>query len=130
MILLLAGNITTTNLLTNAIWSFEEQGIIENVRSGDVNRKKAIEEVLRYRSPIQEIQHVVREDIELGGQQIEAGEIVNIWVGAANRDPEVFDDPESFRPEAHGLEPVIMRGNGRQRWAGFFKYIIRAGILT
>ncbi|MFC6723231.1 cytochrome P450 [Halobium palmae] len=99
MILLLAGNITTTNLLTNAVWCFEEQGIMEAVRSGDIDRKKAIEEVLRYRSPIQEIQRVASENVELGGQQIEAGEVVNVWVGAANRDPEIFDEPETFRPE-------------------------------
>ncbi|RJT01470.1 cytochrome P450 [Halococcus sp. IIIV-5B] len=99
MILLLAGNITTTNLLTNAIWSFEEQGITEAVRSGDIDRKRAIEEVLRYRSPIQEIQRVTTEPVELGGHEIETGEIVNVWVGAANRDPEVFDDPDAFRPE-------------------------------
>ncbi|WP_135828898.1 cytochrome P450 [Halorussus halobius] len=99
MILLLAGNITTTNLLTNAIWTFEEQGITEDVGSGDVDRKKAIEEVLRYRSPVQEIQRIASEDAQLGGQQVEAGDVVNVWVGAANRDPEVFDDPETFRPE-------------------------------
>ncbi|MCU4802717.1 cytochrome P450 [Halobacteria archaeon HArc-gm2] len=99
MILLLAGNITTTNLLTNAIWCFQEQGIVEDVRSGDIDRKQAIEEVLRYRSPIQEIQRVTSEDVTLGETQIEAGEVVNVWVGAANRDPEVFDDPETFRPE-------------------------------
>ncbi|MFC6825780.1 cytochrome P450 [Halopelagius fulvigenes] len=99
MILLLAGNITTTNLLTNAIWCFEEQGITEAVASGEIDHKKAIEEVLRYRSPIQEVQRVAVEDVELSGQQIEAGEVVNVWVGAANRDPEVFDGPEAFRPE-------------------------------
>lgn len=99
MILLLAGNITTTNLLTNAIWCFQEQGIMGDIRTGDIDRKKAIEEVLRYRSPIQEIQRVTSEDVELGGRQIAAGEVVNVWVGAANRDPEIFDDPETFRPE-------------------------------
>ncbi|REA01690.1 cytochrome P450 [Haloferax sp. Atlit-6N] len=99
MILLLAGNITTTNLLTNAIWCFEEQGLTEAVRSGEVSRKKAIEEVLRYRSPIQEIQRIASEDVEVGGKHISAGEVVNVWVGAANRDPAVFDDPETFRPE-------------------------------
>lgn len=99
MILLLAGNITTTNLLTNAIWCFEEQGVTDAVRSGDIDRKKAIEEVLRYRSPIQEIQRIALEDVELSGQRIEAGEVVNVWVGAANRDPAVFDEPETFRPE-------------------------------
>ena len=42
---------------------------------------------------------MVTENVELGGHRIEAGEIVNVWVGAANRDPEIFDEPDMFRPE-------------------------------
>lgn len=99
MLLLLAGNITTTNLLTNALWCFEEQEIIEAIRAGEINRKKAIEEVLRYRSPIQSLDRIAVEDIELNGQQIQAGEILTLWLGSANRDSKVFDTPEEFRPE-------------------------------
>lgn len=100
-LLLLAGNITTTNLLTNAIWCFEEQGITEAIRTGDVDHETAIEEVLRYRSPIQSLKRVAVEDVEVNGQQIQAGEVVTLWVGSANRDSEIFDTPEEFRPERH-----------------------------
>lgn len=99
MLLLLAGNITTTNLLTNAIWCFEEQGTTEAIRTGDVDHEKAIEEVLRYRSPIQSLKRIAVEDVELNDQQIQAGEVVTLWLGSANRDPEIFDAPEEFRPE-------------------------------
>lgn len=99
MLLLLAGNITTTNLLTNALWCFEEQEITEAIRSGEIDRKKAIEEVLRYRSPIQSLERVAVEDVTLNGQQIQAGEVITLWLGSANRDPEIFDAPEAFRPE-------------------------------
>ncbi len=99
MLLLIAGNITTTNLLTNALWCFEEQGITDAIRTGDIDRKKAIEEVLRYRSPIQSLERVAVEDVELNGQQIQEGDVVTGWLGAANRDPERFDAPEAFRPE-------------------------------
>lgn len=98
MLLLLAGNITTTNLLTNALWCFEEQGITDAVQTGEVDREKAIEEVLRYRSPIQELNRIATEDTELGGQQIQAGDVMTLWLGSANRDPEIFDAPEEFRP--------------------------------
>lgn len=99
MLLLLAGNITTTNLLTNALWCFEEQGITEAIRAEEIDRKKAIEEVLRYRSPIQSLDRIAVEDVELNGQQIQAGEIITLWLGSANRDPEIFDAPEEFRPD-------------------------------
>jgi cytochrome P450 len=98
-LLLLAGNITTTNLLTNAIWCFEERGITDAIRTGDIDHETAIEEVLRYRSPIQSLKRIAVEDVELNGQQIQAGEIVTLWLGSANRDPEVFDAPDEFRPE-------------------------------
>ncbi|ELZ05936.1 cytochrome P450 [Natrialba asiatica DSM 12278] len=99
ILLLLAGNITTTNLLTNAIWSLEEQGLTDTVRTGEIGRKQAIEEVLRYRSPVQSLTRIAIADIELNGKQIQAGDVVTLWLGAANRDPEVFDAPEEFRPE-------------------------------
>lgn len=101
MLLLLAGNITTTNLLTNAIWSVEEAGVTDAIRTGAVDRQRAIEEVLRYRSPIQSLKRIAVTDVELGGQRIETGDVVTLWLGAANRDPDVFDAPEAFRPERH-----------------------------
>ncbi len=99
MLLLIAGNITTTNLITNAIWCFHEQGVMDGVRSGDIDRKQAIEEVLRYRSPVQSLRRVATRDIELGGKPIEKGDVVTTWMGSANRDPDVFDAPTEFRPE-------------------------------
>ncbi|WP_408956708.1 cytochrome P450 [Natrinema sp. 74] len=99
MLLLLAGNITTTNLLTNAVWCFEEQGLMDAIRTGEIDRKNAIEEVLRYRSPVQSVRRIAAEDVELNGHHIQSGAIVTVWLGSANRDPEVFDAPESFRPE-------------------------------
>lgn len=99
MLLLIAGNITTTNLLTNAIWTFEEQGVTNRVQTGDISRQQAIEEVLRYRSPIQSLNRIAVEDVKLNSQQIQAGDVMTLWLGAANRDPEIFDAPEEFRPE-------------------------------
>ncbi|ELZ05696.1 cytochrome P450 [Natrialba asiatica DSM 12278] len=99
MLLLLAGNITTTNLLTNAIWSLEEQELTDAVRTGEINHNQAIEEVLRYRSPIQSLKRIAVADVELNGRHIQAGDVVTLWLGAANRDSETFDSPEEFRPE-------------------------------
>lgn len=111
ILLLLAGNVTTTNLITNAIWSFDEQNITEAVRTGDIDRQSAIEEVLRYRSPVQALRRVAVDDVEIGGQQIQKGDIVTPWLGAANRDPDVFEAPDEFRPE-RSPNPHIAFGKG------------------
>ncbi len=99
ILLLIAGNITTTNLITNAIWSFAEQDILDAVASGAIDREAAIEEALRFRSPVQAMSRVATEDTKLGGEEIEAGERVTAWIGSANRDASVFDAPDEFRPE-------------------------------
>jgi cytochrome P450 len=53
-----------------------------------------VEELLRYDPPVQLSARVALEDAEVAGQRIRAGEIVMLLLGAANRDPEVFADPE------------------------------------
>lgn len=98
IILLIAGNITTTNLLTNAVWSFHEHGILDDVQTGTVPLRPAVEEVLRYRSPLHSVDRVARRDIELGRETIEAGDYVVAWLGSANRDGRHFDTPDEFDP--------------------------------
>lgn len=110
-LLLIAGNITTTNLITNAIWCFDEQNVTDAVRTGEIDRTRAIEEVLRYRSPVQELSRIATEDVEIGGKQIEAGDRIGVWVGSANRDPDVFDTPSEFRPE-RSPNPHMAFGKG------------------
>ncbi|RRJ28018.1 cytochrome P450 [Halocatena pleomorpha] len=111
ILLLIAGNVTTTNLITNAVWCFEEHDVTERIRAGEIDRAQAIEEVLRYRSPVQMVRRVATEDVELGGRQITAGERVTPWVGSANRDPEMFDAPAAFRPERRP-NPHLAFGRG------------------
>ncbi|WP_245998722.1 cytochrome P450 family protein [Halalkalicoccus subterraneus] len=82
ILLLLAGNITTTNLLTNTIWSLEEAGITNDVRTGTVNREQAIEAALRYRSPIQSLKRIATEDVKLNDQHIQTGDVLTLCLGA------------------------------------------------
>lgn len=111
ILLLIAGNITTTNLITNAIWSFAEQGILNDVASGIIDREQAVEEVLRFRSPVQAMSRVTTEDTELDGTEIDAGERVTAWIGSANRDESVFDSPDEFQPERSPNRHIAF-GNG------------------
>ncbi len=56
----------------------------------------AIEEMLRWTSPVIYMRRTATADTELGGRQIEAGQKVVMYYGAANRDPRAFDEPERF----------------------------------
>ena len=56
----------------------------------------AIDELLRYDSPVQLNGRCAREGVELGGKRIRAGDVVISVIGAANRDPEVFENPDAL----------------------------------
>ncbi len=96
-LLLIAGNETTTNLLTNAVLSLEEAPDQRRQLLQDMSvLPGAIEETLRYRSPVQSMFRSPTREVELGGQLIPADAPVVAWIGSANRDGSVFDDPDEF----------------------------------
>jgi len=96
-LLLLAGSETTTNLICNAIICFaENRNQLARLREDPALVPSAIEEVLRYRSPLQVIFRKSHREIELEGQTILAGKMVLLVLGAANRDPACFADPDRF----------------------------------
>ncbi|WP_049997007.1 cytochrome P450 [Halococcus sediminicola] len=96
MLLLIAGNITTTNLITNAVRCFGNQDLLSEL-AGDENAiGTAIEEVLRYRAPVQAMTRVARSDVSLGDATIEEGDRVVAWLGSANRDGRAFENADEF----------------------------------
>ncbi len=95
--LLNAGHETTTNLIGNGLVALldhpdEKQRLIEQ----PALIKTAIEEMLRYESSNQLGNRMTTERVELGGVTLEAGTSVTLCIGAANRDPAQFSDPERF----------------------------------
>lgn len=95
--LLNAGHETTTNLIGNGLVALhrnpdQKQRLIVNP---DLI-KTAVEEILRYESSNQLGNRMTTERIELGGVMLEAGTSVTLCIGAANRDPAQFPDPERF----------------------------------
>ncbi len=96
-LLLVAGNETTTNLIGNAVLCFAEvPGTIERLRAEQSLLPQAIEEVLRYRSPVQSMYRVTAADTTLGGVQVPAGVPLVAWIGSANRDERHFPRPDQF----------------------------------
>ncbi len=72
----------------------------------------ALEEIVRYSSPVVNFARTAKEDLELGGQSIAAGDKVVMWYTAANRDEAVFDDPESFDIRRWPNDHVSYGGGG------------------
>ena len=96
-LLLLAGSETTTNLLNNTILCLTElPQEFQRLQNSPELLPSAIEEVLRYRSPLQWMFRVTRREIELHGQVIPAGKVILAMLGSANRDPRQFPDPNRF----------------------------------
>jgi hypothetical protein len=90
---------TTTNLIGNGLVTLlRHPSALERLRHDPAMLPTAIEELLRYESPSQQTTRIAPEDLVLGGQQIERGQSVIAVMGAANRDPARFADPDRFDP--------------------------------
>jgi pimeloyl-[acyl-carrier protein] synthase len=105
MLLLVAGHETTVNLIGNGTLA-----LLRNPRQLELLLASAdlipgaVEELLRFDSPVQISQRVVTEDMDLAGRKVRAGDEIVLMLGAANRDPAVFADPAALditRADAH-----------------------------
>jgi cytochrome P450 len=111
-LLLLAGHETTTNLLGNAVLGFDEHpDQLALLRAAPGLLEPAVEEVLRFRSPVQTVFRYTRRDVRVGDETIPAGAMVLLMLGAANRDPARFDRPDRF-DIARDPNPHVGFGHG------------------
>jgi cytochrome P450 len=93
-----AGNETTRNAITGGLLAFcEHRGEWEKLRDRPELLSDAVEEILRWASPISHFTRTATEDCELRGATIRAGEQVALYFASANRDEDVFGDPFTFR---------------------------------
>ncbi|UPV99800.1 cytochrome P450 [Halorussus gelatinilyticus] len=101
----LLGGLSTTHLIDNAVWSIAEADVFDAVRSDADAVGAAVEETLRYRSPVQAASRYAVAEADVGGVTVEQGDKLCVWFAAANRDPAVFDVPGRFdlgrRPTHH-----------------------------
>ncbi len=97
-LLLIAGNETTTNLLSNLLHYIADHPQVWNELRADANAiDAAIEECLRYDPPVHWISRNALADVEFQGQKVAKGETVYTILGSANRDPDHYEDPDTFR---------------------------------
>ncbi|MGH9001141.1 MAG: cytochrome P450 [Acidimicrobiia bacterium] len=102
----IAGFLTTANLIGNGLVAlFDHPSARAQVWSDTGLVEDAVEEMLRYDTPVQMIHRIARRDVEVGDARIRGGETVFTLLGAANRDPARFPDPDRFdvsrRDNAH-----------------------------
>ena len=97
MLLFIAGHQTTSDLLSSCLWQLvRHPEVLGRVARNPDLIPAAIEESLRYDGPVQMAGRIATQTFELGGERIAAGERVFLLLGAANRDPEQFDEPDRF----------------------------------
>ena len=97
VLLQIAGHETTTNLIGNGMLALlQNPGQMQKLRDDPSVIETAVEEFLRFNSPIQSTSRFATEDVVIGGQQISKGDLVRMYIGAANRDPARFTEPDSL----------------------------------
>jgi cytochrome P450 len=97
LLLLIAGNETTTNLLGNAVDALlQHPDQLDRVVQDPSLIPGLVEETLRWDSPVQFITRIAREDVELAGTTIPKDAIMAVLLGSANRDESFWDDPDRF----------------------------------
>jgi cytochrome P450 len=98
MLLLLTGHETTAHMITHGTYALLRHPDQLAALKADLSLvDTTVHELLRYLSIVETgISRAALEDLELDGKQIKAGETVTVWISTVNRDPEVFDDPDTL----------------------------------
>jgi cytochrome P450 len=110
-LLFAAGHETTVNLVGNGFLSLlRHPDQWRMIRENPSLIPNAIEEILRFESPVQAVARTAAEPIELSGVTLEPHAIVVSLVGAANRDPTVFENPDRFDISRKDLRPLSFGG--------------------
>jgi cytochrome P450 len=104
-LLLVAGNVTTTDLIGNGVKALlDHPDQLRRLRNDPDLIGPAVEEILRFDSPVVNSGRIASRNLDLGGCPVSRGESLSVSLAAANRDPEVYPDPDRFdieRPDTH-----------------------------
>ena len=97
LLLVVAGNETTRHTITHSMLALlEHPEQLATLQANPDLIPDAVEEFLRWASPVYHFRRTATRDVELGGQQIKEGDKVVMWFASGNRDEDVFEDPYDF----------------------------------
>lgn len=110
--LLVAGNLTTTDLIGNAVrLLLLNPGELAKLKADPGLINAVVEETLRYEPPVDMTGRVASRDMEVGGCPVKASQTFTVSLRGANRDPEVFEDPDRF-DVSRAKRPHVAFGGG------------------
>jgi cholest-4-en-3-one 26-monooxygenase len=117
-LLLIAGNETTRNALSGGVQALcDHPEQLARLRADPALLPQAIEEMLRWVTPVMQFRRTATRDTKIGNQAIGRGDKVVMYYGAANRDPRIFETPETF-DIARKPNPHLAFGTGTHFCAG------------
>ncbi len=116
--LLVGGNLTTTDLIGNTVRNLLlNPGELAKLRADPGIVGAVVEEALRFEPPVDITGRIVSGDIEAGGCPMHAGQAITVSLRAANRDPDVFEDPHAFNV-SRKHKPHVAFGGGAHMCIG------------
>ncbi|SDS48328.1 Cytochrome P450 [Brevibacterium sandarakinum] len=129
IVLVAAGNETTRHLVSGGILALNDNPeALRQMQQDHGLVIRAVEEMIRFVSPVAAMRRTALEDMTIGDQHIKAGDRVVLFFNGANRDPEVFEDPDTFDINRHGSNQHLGFGSGVHFCLG--SHLARAEVQT
>ena len=119
LLIIFAGNDTTRNSISGTMNLLSENPDQKNLVLNDKSLlPNMVHESIRMVSPVRYMRRTTKCDTQIGDQEIGPNEKVSLWYGAANRDPEIFTDPDKFDVKRENAKKHLAFGYGRHLCLG------------